>query len=1051
MKNLTIYRSSAGSGKTYTLVKEYLQIALKYPMQFRQILAITFTNKATAEMKGRIIKTLGELADGNAKELAAELQSTINLNNLSIEDRSREVLSNILHQYSYFSISTIDSFFIEIVKSLAFELKLPLRFEIEIDKKYLISQACDQLINKVGSDPQLRQNLEDYINYKMEYDKGWQVKDEISKIAERIFDDDFIAEDNNVNKESYSDIILQLRKIRQAYERSMAAFGNSFAQAIKKHGYTVDNFAYKKAGVAGYLIKISNLLSPEDYQYKVHVAEAINDVEKWISKENKNDNVLKGFIDTFCHPLLQELNTFHEHHFRQYNSSVQSLKLVYVNFILSKLNEEIIQYRKENKVITLSDTNRLLLESVSSSDTPLVYEKTGNKYAYYLLDEFQDTSTIQWENIRPLISEVLANNKQALLVGDVKQSIYRWRGGNMDLLHHGVEKDFSAFSELINVKQLSLNYRSAKQIVEFNNTFFSTAPSIIEAYNESPLSIIQEAYSKDQLHQQLPGKTKEDGYVEINFLDKTMPVSKNEEGTWQEKALAMMLEQIKVLLSLDYQYSDIAIIVRTNREGNKVANFLYKNGIHQILSNESLLLSKAPQVQFVINCLRFVIDQQNMLMIKEIEWFLYEKKLEKEESLHSFFDASSKTNSKEGLFRAYRKQLKSIAALPIDEAVTFITRHFELNTIHDAFVRQLQDITLEFLEKENTSDIGSFLRWWDEMNERKDFSVIMPVSGNAIQIISIHKSKGLQFQIVIMPFADWKLKPKSGTLIWVEATDVDPFNKLNVWPVESNKNLLETVFSESYFKTIEESYIDNMNMLYVAFTRACNQLYLYVPRKKDSREKTMGDLIIDSLNTFPDINMDNNCIKFGLLTSNMNKKKAAHKPSIFNPETVDLITYPIYDWHSKLSLKSEKIFHSEQIETGLIVHDALSIIRSESDLLNAINKMVALYQLHEKDADFLHSEITSVFDICRSKKWFDGHFEVYNEREFCSSDGTLHRPDRIMIRDNNAVVIDFKTGEESNSHHHQMLRYKQLLVDCGFPFTECWLVYIPTKKLIAVN
>ena len=831
MKNLTIYRSSAGSGKTYTLVKEYLQIALKYPMQFRQILAITFTNKATSEMKGRIIKTLGELADGNAKDLAAELQSSIKLNGITIEERSSEVLSNILHQYSYFSISTIDSFFHNIVKSLAFELKLPLRFEIEIDSNYLISQVCEQLLNKVGSDNLVRQNLEAYINYKMEYEKGWQVKDEISKIAERIFDDDFVAEDK-AGEENYSDLILQLRKMRRIYERKMAEFGNWFTQAMQKGGYSIEDFAFKKTGVAGYLTKISKLLPPKDYQYGTRVAELINDAEKWISKDKQKDDALKTFVNAFGQPLLLELSAFHENNFMLYNSSVQALKLVYVNFILSKLNEEIIQYRKENKVITLSDTNKLLLESVSSSDTPLVYEKTGNKYSYFLLDEFQDTSTIQWDNIRPLIGEVLANNKQALLVGDVKQSIYRWRGGNMDLLHHGVEKDFSAFSELINVKQLTINYRSAKQIVDFNNTFFSYAPSIIESYNENPLSILREAYSNDQLLQQLPDKKKEGGYVEINLLDKDKSGSKSEVVPWQEKALIMMLAQINDLLAMGYQYGDIAIIVRTNKEGNTVANFLYQNGIHQILSNESLLLSKAPQVEFIINCLRFVIEQQNMLMIKEIEWFLHEKNSENEKSLHSFFDTTQKSTNKEGLFKEYRKKLKSIAPLPVDEAVTIITRHFELNTIHDAFVRQLQDVTLEFLEKENTSDIGSFLKWWDKMNERKDFSVIMPVAGNAIQIISIHKSKGLQFQIVFMPFAEWKLKPKAGELLWAHAADISPFNQLRDWPVESNKSLLETVFSNSYEKTVEESYIDNMNMLYVAFTRACNQLYLFVPIKK---------------------------------------------------------------------------------------------------------------------------------------------------------------------------------------------------------------------------
>lgn len=1048
MKRLIIYKSSAGSGKTYTLVKEYLLIALKHPMQFRQILAITFTNKATAEMKGRIIKALGDLAAGIESTLSKELNELLALTECTLQERATEVLTALLHHYSDFSVSTIDSFFNDMVKALAHELKLSLKFEIEIDQDLIINKACEELLNKVGTDNELRRYLEQFIEYKMEYDKGWRIKNELNKIAEHLFDNNStLITKNNDDKEDivFSGIIKQLRGICTSYEKTMSGFGNKFLEIIQKHGYSFENFAYKNSGIAGYFQRISNAQKPEDYKPKRRVLDVFEDDSKWTSGENSKNPSLISLIKSKLHPLLIELISYYDANFLLYNSSHESLRLIYVSAILSKINKEIIQYRSENNVITLPDANRLILSSVEASDTPMVFEKTGNFYSYYLLDEFQDTSTIQWENIKPLINEALSNNKSALIVGDVKQSIYRWRGGNMDLLHNGVQKDMMAFKEMISIKQLAINYRSSKQVIEFNNAFFIHAPNIIDSYRGSTLPLIDEAYSKEQLHQQLPKVIDNNGYVKINFQDK----ANKEDEHWKDRALKQMLTQINELLSLHYNYGDIAILVRNNNDGNIIANFLYENGIHQIISNESLLLSKAPQVTFIINCLRLITEPANDILNKEVEWFLFDQQPAKGD-LHQFFDTGSSAANSIAVLTGFRKMLKEMSTLSVEEAATLIISHFGLNKIPDAYIQRLQDIIIEYLSK-NLSDIDSFIRWWDDITARKSFSVIMPSTNDAIQIITIHKSKGLQFKIVMIPFTDWRLKPKSGGMLWAPRSAESPFDELEEWPIQSSKALEETVFKESYLKSVEENYIDNLNLLYVAFTRACQQLYITVLRKKESKEKSNSDLIIDTLKTFNAVNEETEKLTIGILNPNTTSSKGKEKQGIFTPDTVFLDAFPINSWQHKLSLKTEKPFTSDSIETGLIVHETLSLIYEEKDLPNAIQKIKGKYHLSKEETDVLKTEINAIFDLCRNRQWFNGSFDSVNETQFCDLNGAIHRPDRVLIKKKKAVIIDYKTGDENDSYRRQTLAYKTLLKECGYSDAECWLVYSTLKKLVLVE
>jgi ATP-dependent helicase/nuclease subunit A len=1050
LPGLTIYRSSAGSGKTYTLVKEYLLIALQYPLQFSRILAITFTNKATAEMKSRIISALDELSSGKNSALQNELQE--NLQDINIAEQAQTVLTNILHHYGNFSVSTIDSFFNDIVKSLAHELKLSLRFEIELDTDKILAEARDSLLAQAGSDKQLTEWLEEFLKFQLDNDKGWNIREGLIKVARKLFDEEYEVESFELTADQFKKISSELYRIKTTFESAMQRYGSDLIQTIRKNGFGVDDFAYGTSGVAGYLLKISQKIKKtEDYVAGTRVINAVNDPDKWLSKQQLSNSLLREFIHSTLQPELISLYNYTTENFRIYNSAVEALKRIYMVGILSRLNEEIKKYRDEHNVITLNDANRIVRTSVSSADAPLIFEKTGSFFQHYLVDEFQDTSTVQWENIRPLIAEALSNNKSALIVGDIKQSIYRWRGGNMDLLHTVAEKQLSGQNAIISSKVLNTNYRSTKEIIDFNNEFFTLAAEWLQQNGPGELKIIKEAYAATQLHQLSPERTLPDGYIKINYYEKEKGETSVSETSWKKRSLTDMLSAIRELESKGFSLGDITILVRSNFQGNEAASFLYENGIHNIISTDSLLISTAPQVLFIINCLSLLHDTKNVVIRKEVEWFLFLQHEKRGAITHSIFHAEQKENEIALAVSKFIKRFASVSIMPVDDLVTLIIAHFNLNKKPDAYIQRLQDLIAEYKEN-NAGDIASFVNWWNTDSAAANCSIVMPESQAAIRIMTIHKSKGLQFPVVILPFADWDLQPRPGEILWAKADAVYPFDELDYWPVSSSPQLEKTVFSEAYAESLNNSYIDNLNLLYVAFTRAVHHLYINVLRKDPaSTGKSVSvSTLIEQVAVKMNLDEGDNTLSKGrpVFITRKSSDKAA---SLFHPENRTLTSYPVSNWQERMLLKTETKFTSEAIESGLITHEALSFIFEEKDTEAALAKIRNIYNLTAGEAESIRNTLTSLLAECRPEHWFDGTYSIFTERDFLSQEGALLRPDRIMIKDKKAIIVDYKTGEESASHRKQAEEYKKLLIDCGFEEAECWLLYTTSGQRIKVS
>ncbi len=1075
MNALKIYKSSAGSGKTFTLVKEYLRIVLEFPEDYKHILAITFTNKATAEMKSRIVDSLVELSERRNEFLENILQ--LELPKIDIEQQAKKALGLILHDYSSFSVCTIDSFFQKVMRSLAREIHLPLRFEVEMRKDEVIEQITEKLLNDVGKDAELTEWLSDLVLQKLDDEKNWNIEGDIRFIADQLFKEKSIG-DESLSREKIRTVFKQLHTIKKNFESNMKALGDEAVVMIESNGFTSADFTQKDRGVAGYFYKIRSNNGTEKYKPNSHVLKAAESADNWIPKSSQRKNELIGLVESHLQKHLQKILKFLDEKFPIYTGAIEALKKIYVLGLVNDLQKKLSEYREEKSTVLISDTPKILQSFISTDDAPFIFEKTGNRYKHFLIDEFQDTSDLQWKNLLPLIINSLGSGNFCMVVGDAKQSIYRWRGGNMNLLARELRKELQPFNSIIKEENLSTNYRSRLNIIEFNNAFFSGVASVVNRELElKENTLLHLVYSED-VQQEVALKNNSGGFVNVQFLEAEKPIYGEDALRWKDKALNKMLEVIHESLKQNFSMSDLTILVRNNQEGNDVADFLFEHGITKILSPDSLLLSRSSIIRFLLNVFRFLSDNNNQLARSELLYYYFVHLSNQEnKNLHSLFINQSRTGkrkSKSGntlfdttsfddtyfnkiLPREFTEHLLYLGKLPVYELSEQLIRIFGLNKKPDAYIQRFQDLVLEFATKNNSSLTG-FIQWWDESETVRNCSVTIPENEDAIRIMTIHKSKGLQFPVVIMPFSDWKLLPDNRDLLWVSSEE-KPFDELGMFPLSPSKKLLDSCFSDSYRDEITSAVIDNINLLYVAFTRAEEQLYIFCPGDKEGDLNTTGKLIIRVIqqhtgwNTnLKDVEETDSSEKIFTLgekyfhTKNEKKKKQS---------SFTLNHYPSNKWqgrigittHSKDLVELIQSPKNSKINYGILVHKILSEINSEVDIEKTISKYYFEGLFSEDEKKNLEQEIHLLLAIPEVKYFFSSEWSVKSEREIILPDREILRPDRVLTKGNKAIVIDFKTGKELPSHIKQISRYAEILSSMNYTEVEKYLVYVNEKMV----
>ncbi len=1039
---LLVYKSSAGSGKTFTLVKEYLKIVLENPFSYRQILAITFTNKATAEMKGRITETLAALANGStgSKSMAEALKNDpeFNVNPELVPLRAARVLQFILHGYSEFSVSTVDSFMHRVVRAFAFDLHLPVNFEVEIDTDSLINRTVSELLNLVGSDKGITSLLTGFVKTLVDDEKGWDISTGIKSIAKSLFDErERIGAEplRNFSPEDFLRLHIALQQFTSRFEQNLIRYGLDFVDLMKKNGIGMADTARGNAGFYNYMERLANgdfsRLKPNQ-----HVLAAMEN-SKWES--SKCSPLVRDSINTISGNISQILkNTIDivETNQVQY----QTLKAVAANFFpmatLSLLDILLVQVARDRNLVHLSEFNRRIASVVLNEPVPFIYARLGEKYRHFLIDEFQDTSIVQWQNILPLIHNTLSSPAEdhdpiAMIVGDSKQSIYRWRNGEtaqfqqLPLIYS--RPDTPWFKEVEqtlvrNYKQktLRLNFRSTPEIIDFNCQLFKHAGASLS-------SELKDVYDNVL---QIAGGAVKNGRVEIVFND-----GKGDEGKGKSWDITMVKSSVAKSISEGFSYAQMAVLCRGNDECATVARELLSDGV-PVISSESLLLSSSPGVSAIVAAMRLLHQPENMIYKTSLTLLM--QLISKEEKL------SLKTE--QGVIN--EASTDYLLSLPIYDLTENLVRRLGLNQHHDLYLQFFLDAVQEFSRKDHRG-LPGFLEWWDDQRTKR--SVELPDGAEAVQVMTIHKAKGLAFDVVILPFISNRVKP-GRTFDWIFDVPVGD-SILPAARVKMETRSLDTSFANLYKEEMDRSRLDAINLIYVAFTRAISRLYVFSAEPPAESDSPGTSFILRSMlkSAWPESALMNTFIFGYEANEECLKNNGIPQKSYLPPEGLS------FDWHELIavgrpaSIKSTLADISASIDFGILVHTILSNIITPDDIPQQISKAVIHGKLGPETAFRIENRITEIVRQPEVAPFFNFKGEVKTEAPILLANGNLLRPDRVMINDDEALVIDFKTGKPNKNHDDQIKQYTSALTELGYENVKGWLLYLsdpPHVKLV---
>ena len=1065
--NLVIYRSSAGSGKTFTLVKDYIKLLLRDTENYRRILAITFTNKATEEMKNRILGELSQMALDKETDVRSKIEeefeeefSKVGSHVPPIAKRAREAVEKILHNYGRFGVSTLDHFFTRVVRSMARELNLPLKYDIDVDNDRAIDFAVEETYKMLGEDDTLRSWLEEFAYSKIEDNKAWNPDAELKNLGKELFNERFHQGIGKyqVPLEEFKRFMEVLSNRRDTFSSKMKKLGERGLKIIADHDLEVEDFTRRGAGNAGDFRK---LVRGEFSLGKTFIKIANGEAD-WYTKTSPNKDQIELAAENGLDMVAQETYQYYLAEYGGYMSAVMLLKNIFAYGILDFLEKKLKDYRTENNLVLLADNAFLMNEFIRDQDAPFVYEKLGTRYSHILIDEFQDTSLYQWNNLLPLIRNSLYENGQVLIVGDEKQSIYRWRGGEMRLLVSGIEEDLAHFKNQTKVENLKDNYRSAKTIVGFNNSFFKTAAELLRQNENLPEgeTLIADTYLN--VNQQNTKDTQ--GYIEVQFFSNDS--EGGEELSWKDKAKNETVKLIRNARKQGFNFGDILILIDRWVMGDEIAQYLVKNDL-PIISDRTLQVQSSPRVKLLLSALKWLHNTDDKLAKTNLLFLYIDFKEIMEHSYDSIF-TDIHTDSplfNEIIPEEFLKNLKVFLRLPLYELVESLIIVFGLEGKTDNFVLRFMEICLE-QSAWGRNDLHSFLNWWDKLSE--DQTVIMPETDDAIWIMTVHKAKGLERPIVIMPFANFDLRTKGYSTFWTDklSEQYDPFKLL---PLNFSSKLLETDFSEAYKYELQDGMVERLNNIYVAFTRAETRLYIFLDyHKKLSEPSNIGSLsslmkaVLVQGPMLPDETQGavahgrgEEAEEIHTWGKESEKEEEKRESSEKVEELSDIISSPIND---KIRIRSESnrffmLFDNEKsrvLRRGTILHRVFELMDSSHDLDKIINQLLAEGLIQDKQVQEIKDIASSFMGRKEFKDWFDGTWEVLSERDIIS-EGAINRPDKVLIKPNQTVLIDFKTGNKESKHINQIKMYAGLLDIMGYKNVKKFLVYLDQEEIVDVE
>jgi ATP-dependent exoDNAse (exonuclease V) beta subunit len=1048
-----ILSASAGSGKTYRLAYKYILDTLRYfeekPYLYRAVLAVTFTNKATEEMKRRILNRFAELStDPSKSEYINDLRRDLPLEDKEYARRAKSILKRILHDYSHFTVLTIDKFFQRIMRAFVKELGVDVNYNLQIKSDEIVSQSADALIESIRGNDELQEWIVEYARENIENDKSWsQIREDILSAGKQaIGDKSHDALQSCTTKQQLKEVALATRQRLNEKIDKMAELGNKALTIIDEAGVDLDNFNGKAGGFISTFTKAKNkcLNSIGNPAYSV-----LSGAKDWYSKDTAKTPVA-SVIDSITpslSELLGEICDIFDLTLKLRNmEGILSSK--FRSFaILKDIYAKIKEVCQTENMMLLSQTKNLLTELIRDNDTPFIYEKTGNRFERYMIDEFQDTSLREWNNFIPLLlnAMAMAEDEAIFIVGDVKQAIYRWRGGNWRILHSGVEEALG--SENTYTDHMQDNWRSCEAVVKFNNTYIAKAVELLnnylnatlnealEAKNLSPkqhdalYDTLSKAYTKCEQNPQKRGEKK--GYVGVEIYEDISPI----------------IKQIEDVISRGYSYSDILILHRRGKEVTHTAELLmeYKRlsgKEFNIKTKESLEVGKADIVQFIISLLRLTQESNDKLSVAMVNQYLG----------RSYHDSLSE----EELTR-----LSHLSQFSVEQAFEHIVKAYSLHERSEeiAYLQALHNIVVAF-STAKSADIALFLKEWESSLSKSSLEV--EDNEDTIELMTIHTAKGLERKIVIIPYCQWEyISTKVKTTIW---THLDGANKpkeyelLDYFPVDFDAKLIGTIFSDDYYRELVYAYVDNINLLYVALTRAVDELYVNIKQNRvtvsTALSKSVGGTLWRAIESCNDDIGESTLFEYGTKSNKELKAKKSDEETVRN---IILDNYPTTDEMMAMRLPLQRYFEQQEEahsarQIGILMHNILSSSQSLSDVEEAIDEALTAGRIDAAQREELRAMVEKELRRKEAEEWFSGDWDrVFNECDIIHDKGSVvgqSRPDRVMVKGERAVIVDYKFGAEKLKIYRQKMEYyKELISRMGYTSVEGYLWYLTRSEI----
>ncbi|MDO4163873.1 MAG: UvrD-helicase domain-containing protein [Bacteroides sp.] len=1066
---LLVYKASAGSGKTFTLAVEYIKHLILNPRAYRQILAVTFTNKATAEMKERILQQLYGIwtndpaSEAYLKRIKEDLEKkSLTYTDADLRQRAGMALQYMLHDYSRFRVETIDSFFQSVMRNLARELELSPNLNIELNNAEVLSDAVDSLIEKLTPTSPVLAWLLDYIDERIKDDKRWNVSQEIKNFGRNIFDESYIERGEELRLKLQDPEAIKLyREVLREMEtdalEQMKAFYDQFEGELEGHSLTPDDLKGGNRGIGSYFRKLRDgRLSDKDV-LTATLQNSLADAKNWAAKTSARRDDIIRLAESSLLPILQDAERLRPQKKMTINSCRLSLQHLNKLQLLNHIDEEVRTLNHEQNRFLLSDTNALLHKLMQEGDSSFVFEKLGANIRNVMIDEFQDTSRMQWDNFRMLLLEGLSQGADSLIVGDVKQSIYRWRNGDWSILNDLGSRNKQLNHFPVRIETLKTNRRSETNIIRFNNLLFT---SIVNELNANYLEEMKEecialknAYS--DVAQESP-KHEAKGYVKVSFLEP------DEEHNYTEQTQIALGNEVQRLLQTGIRLNDITILVRKNKNIPPIADYFDKELHLPIVSDEAFRLNASVAICMLMDALRYLSNPEEGIA-KASLIANYRLQVIKDES--TSWDSLFSATPSEMLPEAFTTRMEELRLMPLYELLEELFVLFDMSRIEkqDAYLFSFFDAVTEYLQS-NSSDLDAFIRHWDETLCTK---TIPSGELDGIRIFSIHKSKGLEFHTVLIPFCDWKIENETNNqLVWC-APAMQPYNAINLVPVNYSSTMAESVYRSDYIHERLQLWVDNLNLLYVAFTRAGKNLILW---SKAGQRGTISELLANSLPHVADAgegNWDEEAGEYesGTLCPSADENKP--EQAVTNKLAAKAIKRPVHmesmrhDIEFRQSNRSadfiagvdEAESASRFMNRGRLLHTLFSAIETEADIDNAISRLVFEGIIGQTETEEEIRKLTRrAFSMPQVQDWYSGTWRLFNECDIIwLENGELRnrRPDRVMMRGNEIVVVDFKFGKPNKKYNKQVQDYIQLLVRMGYEAAHIsgYLWYVEEERI----